>query len=76
MDQVLVFASGRRPQACHHGHPWRAGRGDYRASWFTCACRIAQAHAFGHHVLRCATDGCTSHWTGPEHDPGTALPDH
>lgn len=74
MDKVLVFASGSRPSACHHGHPWREGRGDYRASWFTCDCDHAQAVAFGHHVLKCATEGCTSHWVDPPHDPETVVP--
>lgn len=67
MAQVLVFASGKRPDRCHHGHPWTPGR--FRVSWFTCDCPTAQRYHFGHHVIACAEPGCSSHWTDPPHDP-------
>jgi hypothetical protein len=69
MAQVLVFASGSRPPACHHGHPW-AGSGTMLVGWTTCECPAAQRNGFGHHWIRCLGDGerCPSVWTDPACD--------
>jgi hypothetical protein len=62
-----IFASGSRPDRCHHGHPWTGG-GTMILSWQPCDCPAATGNYRGHHRISCQHDGCRSVWKDPACD--------